>query len=122
MAAMNELSCGTIRTGIKGRLDIFIEDEQFYVTSEDVKSLIFYGRSAPVLKTCTEKKDEWAEIFATGIKGHVTLNMAGRAVHFVTTKGTYIIPLFSLQKVARGEAVSAPLFQIMPDIRGGVFL
>lgn len=119
---MNELSCGTIRTGIKGRLDIFIEDEQFYVTSDDVKSLIFYGRSAPVLKTCTEKKDEWAEIFATGIKGHVTLNMAGRAVHFVTTKGTYIIPLFSLQKVARGEAVSAPLFQIMPDIRGGVFL
>ena len=119
---MNDLACGTVRTGIKGRLDISIKDELFYVSSEDVKNLIFYGRSAPILKSCTETKDEWAEIFATGIAGHVTLNMAGRAVHFVTTKGTYIIPLFSLQKVAKGEAVSAPLFQIMPDIRGGVFL
>ncbi|WOF17335.1 hypothetical protein F1737_08800 [Methanoplanus sp. FWC-SCC4] len=107
---------------MQGRLDIQIEDEFFYIIPEDVRNLIFYGRSAPVFRSCTEKKDEWAEIFATEISGHVAINTAGRAVEFITTKGCFIIPLFSLQKVARGEAVSAPLFQILPDLRGGVFL
>lgn len=119
---MNEPYSGTIQTGTRGKLDIIIEDEHYYISSEDVKNLIFYGRSVPVLKKLTEKNDEWAEIFSTEIAGHVTMNTAGRSVHVVTIRGTFIIPLFSLQKVARGEVVSAPLFQIMPDLRGGVFL
>ncbi|MBP2134515.1 hypothetical protein J2128_002481 [Methanomicrobium sp. W14] len=119
---MNEPYSGIIQGGGRGKLDIIIEDEHFYITPEDVKNLIFYGRSVPVMKNRTENSDEWAEIFETEIAGHVTMNTAGRSVHVVTVRGTFIIPLFSLQKVARGEVVSAPLFQIMPDLRGGVFL
>ena len=119
---MNEPSSGTISPGAHGRLDIIIEDENFYISSDDLKNLIFLGRCAPVMRTLSKKPDEWTEIFSTEISGHVSLNAAGRAVYFVTTKGTFIIPLFSLQSVARGEAVSAPVFQIIPDIRGGIFL
>jgi hypothetical protein len=33
-----------------------------------------------------------------------------------TRAGSYVIPLASFQRVARGEAVSAPLFPLVPGV------
>jgi hypothetical protein len=53
------------------------------------------------------------------IDGHITVHLSGRAVLLVTRAGYFAIPLVSFQQVARGEAVSAPLFPVMPDTTGG---
>ncbi len=43
------------------------------------------------------------------IEGHAAVNHAGgRAVVFRLRVGSWIVPLVSLQRVARGEAASAP--------------
>lgn len=44
------------------------------------------------------------------IEGHVAVNRSRRAVTLHTRVGSFIIPLVSFQRVARGDAISAPLF------------
>ena len=41
------------------------------------------------------------------------MNASGKAMMLHTRAGSYIIPLVSLQRVARGEAASAPLFPLI---------
>ncbi|NLB01110.1 MAG: hypothetical protein GX837_09170, partial [Methanomicrobiales archaeon] len=52
------------------------------------------------------------------IEGHAAMNASGKAVMLHTRVGSYIIPLISLQRVARGEVVSAPLFPLVPGVMG----
>jgi hypothetical protein len=59
-------------------------------------------------------------MLTTVIDGHTTVHPSGRAVLLVTRAGYFAIPLVSFQQVARGEAVSAPLFPVMPDTTGGL--
>ena len=44
------------------------------------------------------------------------MNASGKAVMLHTRAGSYIIPLVSFQRVARGEAISAPLFPLIPEV------
>jgi hypothetical protein len=46
------------------------------------------------------------------------MNASGKAVLLHTRAGSYIIPLVSFQRVARGEAISAPLFPLVPGNDG----
>jgi hypothetical protein len=50
------------------------------------------------------------------IEGHAAMNASGRAVMLHTRVGSYIIPLVSFQRVTRGEAISAPLFPLLPEV------
>ena len=50
------------------------------------------------------------------IEGHAAVSPAGRAVVVHTRMGSFIIPLVSFQRVARGEAASAPLFPLVPEV------
>jgi len=43
------------------------------------------------------------------IEGHAALHPAGRA-------GSRVVPLVSFRRVARGEAASAPLFPLLPEV------
>jgi len=52
------------------------------------------------------------------IEGHAAMNASGKAVMLHTRVGSYIIPLVSFQRVARGEAISAPLFPLVPGVTG----
>ena len=92
---------------------------RFFITKEDVKSLIFYGRVVPISKTvCRTRKGGITES-CLSIEGHSAISHGGKAVKFFTTKGNFILPIVSLQRVARGEAVSAPLFPLEPDLPEG---
>ena len=52
------------------------------------------------------------------IEGHAAVNPAGRAVVIQTRAGSWIVPLVSFRRVARGEAASAPLFPLIPENDG----
>jgi len=56
--------------------------------------------------------------FRVVIEGHAAMNASGKAVMLHTRVGSYIIPLVSFQRVARGEAISAPLFPLVPGVTG----
>lgn len=46
------------------------------------------------------------------------MNASGKAVMLHTRVGSYIVPLISFQRVARGEAISALLFPLIPGVTG----
>nr|WP_221058676.1 hypothetical protein [Methanoculleus chikugoensis] len=87
-----------------GGLVVDVEGERYRIEAGDVKSLIFSGRPAPVVRERHEG--------GTGltIEGHAAVNPAGRAVVIRTRAGAWIVPFVSFRRVACGEAVSAPLF------------
>ncbi len=87
---------GTLSFGRGGPLFLSIAGETYRLTRDDIHTLLFYGQSVPLTRT------EDGDVCPDG------------AV-IVTT-----VPFASFQQVARGEAVSAPLFPAMPDVTGGL--
>ena len=67
----------------------------------------------PITQDCTRARQENYLVCDVAIEGHAAINHSGKAVMFHTRIGSYIVPLVSLQRVARGEAASAPLFPII---------
>ncbi|MEG3054753.1 MAG: hypothetical protein RQM90_00770 [Methanoculleus sp.] len=103
---------GTLACTAMGGLIVHVEAERYRIAPEDVRSLIFSGRPAPV--TCERVQRRGGTIIGeVTIEGHAAVNPAGRAMMLHTRAGSYIIPLVSLQRVARGEAISAPLFPLI---------
>ncbi len=109
---------GTISYGEGGVLHIHVDAERYRIEPEDVKGLLFSGRVVPITQTCTKNRGGDYLICEVAIEGHAAINRTGKAVALHTRVGSYIIPLVSLQRVARGEAVSAPLFPLMPGVTG----
>ncbi|PKL62758.1 MAG: hypothetical protein CVV31_04145 [Methanomicrobiales archaeon HGW-Methanomicrobiales-2] len=106
---------GTLACTAAGGLLIHVEAERYRIAPEDVRSLIFSGRPAPV--TCERvRRGDGVVTGQTTIEGHAAVNPAGRAVLVHTRTGSFIIPLVSLRRVARGEAASAPLFPLVPEM------
>jgi len=106
---------GILACTAAGGLVVGVEGEQYRIAPEDVRSLIFAGRPAPV--TCSRVRH--ARGVVTGevtIEGHAAVHPAGRAVVVQTREGSWIIPLVSFRRVARGEAASAPLFPLVPEV------
>ena len=103
---------GTLACTAMGGLIVLVEAERCRIAPEDVRSLIFSGRPAPI--TCERVRRRGGIV--TGevtIEGHAAVNPAGRAVVIHLRAGCWIVPLVSLQRVARGEAASAPLFPLV---------
>ena len=103
---------GTLAGTAAGGLIVLVEAERCRIAPEDVKSLIFAGRPAPITRERVQRRDG-VVTGQTTIEGHAAVNPAGRAVVFRLRAGFWIVPLVSLQRVARGEAASAPLFPLV---------
>jgi hypothetical protein len=111
---------GTLSSGEGGRVLISVEDERYELEPKEVKSLIQYGRVVPITASRSRiggPADEKSKS-SISIEGHAAVNRGGKAVVLYTRVGHYIIPLVSFQRVARGEAVSAPLFPLIPESPG----
>ena len=102
---------GTLSPGPDGALRIAVETERYRIDAGDIRNLLFYGRVIPIIAD----RPQGARGELT-IEGHAAMNASGKAVMLHTRAGSYIIPLVSLQRVARGEAVSAPLFPLVPGV------
>ena len=99
---------GTLSYGA-GALRVSVESEHYWIESGDIRNLLFYGRVVPITQASPD---------GVVIEGHAAMNASGKAVMLHTRVGSYIIPLISFQRVARGEAVSAPLFPLVPGVMG----
>ena len=110
---------GTLTIGEHETLRIEVEGESYRIGAEDIRTLVFYGKVVPVLQVRKTAPPDDSSPPTTSIEGHAAINRSGKAVLIFTRAGYFIIPLVSFQRVARGEAVSAPLFPLRPDIEGG---
>ncbi|WP_048149139.1 hypothetical protein [Methanolacinia paynteri] len=99
-----------IRLDDDGSLRIEAGGPDLFIAEDDVESLVSSGRVVPVFKSVPGKED------ALSIEGHAAISPGGKAVKIFTTAGHFIIPFVSLQRVAKEEAVSAPLFPLEPDL------
>ncbi|KQC03541.1 MAG: hypothetical protein APR53_04940 [Methanoculleus sp. SDB] len=109
---------GTLTLGRHDVLHIAVKAGHYQIAHRDVRNLLFYGRVVPLIQVGPAADDKTADIPIV-IEGHAAVNSGGKAVTIHTRKGSYIIPLVSFRRVARGEAVSAPLFPLIPDYTGG---
>ncbi|TAJ43623.1 hypothetical protein [Methanofollis fontis] len=111
---MNE-EIGTLRLGARENLHLVIGGEHYRIAAEDLRTLLFHGHPAPVTMTVAEERAGGAVVTETAIVGYASMNLTGRAVKVFTVAGHFIAPLVSVQRVARGEAVSAPLFPLVAE-------
>jgi len=108
---------GTLACTAVGGLVVSIEAEHYRLAPEDVRSLIFSGRPAPV--TCSRVRHvHGVPMGEITIEGHAAVHPAGRAVVIHTRVGSWIIPLVSFQRVARGEAASTLLLALVHEVTG----
>jgi hypothetical protein len=95
--------CGDDSLSIEaGGVDLFI-------AKDDLESLLSSGRVVPVMKRVPGKEG------ALSIEGHAAISPGGKAVKIFTTAGHFIVPLVSFRRVAKGQAISAPLFPLESD-------
>lgn len=111
---MNE-EIGTLRLGDGDNLHIVAGGEHYRIDAGDLRTLIFHGHLVPVTMTVAEEREDGVIVSETAIVGHAAVNAAGRAVKIFTVAGHSIVPLVSFRRVATGEAVSAPLFPLIPE-------
>lgn len=111
---------GTLALHRGGILSISIAEETYRLTRDDVHTLLFYGQSITLTRTEEITHSDGAVFVTTVIDGHITVHPSGRSVIVATWEGHFSIPFSGFQQVARGEAVSAPLFPVIPDIMGGL--
>jgi hypothetical protein len=105
---------GTLSLGEKDTLHLTVEGEHYLIDGKDVRNLLFYGRVVPIIQINNKEDDQ-----NVTIEGHASVNRPGKAITFFTRSGHFIIPMVSVQRVARGEAVSAPIFPLLPGDQEG---
>jgi len=129
MTEIGTLSYGSVRRSIRtgagapsgatcGALQIAVDAERYLIEGEDLKNLLFYGRAVPISEDRSQTTPGGILVSDVAIEGHAAMNASGKAVMLHTRAGSYIIPLVSFQRVARGEAISAPLFPLVPGVTG----
>ena len=109
---------GTLSHSAGGALHIAVDAEHYRIEAEDLKSLLFYGRVIPITEDRSRTISGGILVSEVAIEGHAAMNASGKAVMLHTRVGSYIVPLISFQRVARGEAISAPLFPLIPGVTG----
>lgn len=103
---------GTIFCTATGGLVLEVEGYNYQILPEDVQGLIFAGQPAPILRERVQKSQGGL----TGdvvIEGHAAMSRSGRAVVVQILEGAWVIPFVSFQRLARMEAISAPLFAVV---------
>ncbi|KAF1078871.1 hypothetical protein [Methanogenium sp. MK-MG] len=111
---------GTLALGRGETLFLTIAEETYQLSRDDIRTLLFYGQSVPLTRNDEEHVQPDGSVIVTAIiDGHITVHASGRSVLVATRAGHFAIPFAGFRQVARGEAVSAPLFPTMPDCMGG---
>jgi hypothetical protein len=100
---------GTLACTAAGGLIVHVEVEHYRIAPEDVRSLIFSGRPAPVTREQVRRR-EGTVIGEVTIEGHAAVNPAGRAVVIQTRAGSWIIPLVSSAGWPAGRRRAPPSF------------
>jgi len=111
---MNE-EIGTLRLGAGDNLHLIVGGEHYRIAEDDLRTLLFHGHPAPVTMAVAAEGEGGVIVTETAIVGHAAMNAAGRAVKVFTVAGHFIVPLVSFRRVVTGEAVSAPLFPLVPE-------
>jgi hypothetical protein len=110
---------GTLSRGKDDSLCIEAGGGSFLLEPREIRALLAYGRVVPITRVLQDPSPEGgAGAGQVAIEGHAAINPSGKAVILYTRAGHFIVPLVSFQRVARGEAVSAPLFPLFPDDLG----
>ncbi|WP_067048109.1 hypothetical protein [Methanofollis ethanolicus] len=112
---MTEENIGILRLGSHGGLHLLVGREHYRIAAEDLRPLLLHGHAVPVTASVTGEREDGTVVTETAIVGHAAVNVPGRAVKVFTVSGHFIVPIVSVQRVARGEAVSAPLFPLVPE-------
>ncbi|MDH7511290.1 MAG: hypothetical protein QHH04_09660 [Methanolinea sp.] len=111
---------GTLARAGDDSLRIEAGGESYRLEAKEVRSLLAYGRIVPITRgrqgPSAGGKEETEPV---SIEGHAAISRGGKAVLLYTRAGHFIVPLVSFSRVARGEAVSAPLFPLVPDWQDG---
>ena len=107
---------GTLSHGTGGALRIAVDAERYRIEPEDLRNPLFYGRVIPITEDRSRTTPGGILVSEVAVEGHASMNAPGGAVLLHTRVGSYIIPLISFQRVARGEAISAPLFPLVPGV------
>ncbi|HDS62887.1 MAG TPA: hypothetical protein ENN52_01915 [Methanofollis liminatans] len=111
---MNE-ETGTLRLGSGDNLSLIIGGERYRIAEDDLRTLLFRGHPAPVTMTVAREGVDGVIVSETTIVGYAGVNLCARAVKIFTLSGHFIVPLVSFRRVVTGEAVSAPLFPLVPE-------
>ena len=106
---------GTLSLARCGGISLTIAEETYQLTRNDIHTLLFYGQSVPLSRTEETVCPGGAVMITSVIDGHIAVHASGRAVLVVTRAGYFAVPFTSFQQVARGEAVSCPIFPVVPD-------
>jgi len=106
---------GTLAYSAGGTLQVRVGAGRYRLTPEEVKRLLFFGWTVPITEVRTATCADGHAISETTIAGHATVNEYGMAVLFHTRAGSFIVPLSIFRRVARGNAVSAPLFPLLSE-------
>jgi hypothetical protein len=110
---------GTISVFGDDSLRIEAGELRLFIAKDDVKNLVSFGRVVPVARSVCRTGPGGITESCISIEGHAAISPGGKAVNFFTTAGHFIIPFVSLQRVAKGEVISAPLFLLEPDLPEG---
>ena len=100
---------GTLSPGSDGALRVSVEAERYRIDAGDIRNLLFYGRVVPITQATPD---------GLVIEGHAARTASGKAGRLPSRAGSYSIPRISFQRGARGEAVSAPRFPLVPGATG----
>lgn len=111
---------GMLVLGRSGTLCLTIAEETYRITRDDIHALLFYGQSVPLTRTEETVHPGGVVVTTSVIDGSLTVHTSGRAVLVAAKAGSFVIPFVSFQRIARGEAVSLPLFPLVPGITGDV--
>lgn len=110
---------GTLSLCGNGELFLAIAEETYPLTRNDIHTLLFYGQSVPLTRAEEIVHTDGAVVVTTIIDGYIAVHTSGRSVIAATRAGHFSIPFACFQRVARGEAASAPLFPALPTVAGG---
>ncbi|TAJ43871.1 hypothetical protein [Methanofollis fontis] len=104
-----------LQPGADDTLQIVIGRHWYEVGQEEIRPLLLFGRPVPLTHMLVQRREDGGIYGRRAIGGYAALNRCGCSVRIFTTSGCFIIPLVSFRRVARGEAVSAPLFPLVAE-------
>jgi hypothetical protein len=111
---------GTLARGGDDSLRIEAGGGSYRIEAQEVRTLLAFCRVVPIIRDRpTPAAGGEKEAEPVSIEGHAAISRGGKAVLLYTRAGHFIIPVVSFSRVARGEAVSAPLFPLVPDWQDG---
>jgi hypothetical protein len=96
-------------------LVLAIGGKRYLIALDDVRSLMIFGRVVPIVRESLRTGTRTADEYVVTIEGYAAVSRSGESLRVFIRKGSYIVPLASVQRVVRGEADSAPLFPFLPD-------